>query len=1452
VVTLATTAEAQSDSFLSRTWNAIIQLFSPTSTASGFQTQDISTCRTITTSGLHTLDNDITGVQTCINITVNDVVLDCNNFKISISSLLQYGSLINATKVNNVTVMNCNLNASQRYTFAIDMGSVSNLTIINNRITISGNQARALDLNDLNDSLIDDNIITNTGNTETAVVIVSGAIRTTISNNSLYSTNAGSSTGIQFTEVAGNRENRIAGNNVTMSLSSGNIPKGITMTTGHNVTIVDNFVRLTAGSSGAAGITTSNTEGNLTNNTVLMDAPGYNCYGLQLSTSRLRVVNNNLSGTQAAVYDPGGTTPSLFINNTLYTGITGNMWYYGTGPPGNDTFLNTTLAIPRAGLKVPYFTSNGANLLLYNSDIVVNNRSVYVNTATRPQFNTSSIVRFTNVFFTDPRIMVDYNENHSRVPCPPSLCTVRTIDMDAGIIEFNVSHFTTYSVQDGLYGTIYESTTMTQDIECEDTCFNIAAPNVVLDCAGHTMNYSQRTTGNGVTVLGVDNAVIKNCNILNSPGKSLAHAINITSSNYTQVIDNNITIYGHTSAAGDYIYGIVMGRSNFNTLSRNNIVSRAMAGQCMGLMFFDGMQNNEISHNNITTISIASGSGNSYGIYLWGANISNNDIADNTVNSTGTDGWNMAVFLQQIGGPVRNNTVRGNRLTVNGTSASQYNYAVSLTGVDVNNSVIDNEISASAPSDHATGVVITNTGAGVLVAHNHISAVGSSFTNYGLSISNSANNTIFNNTIRTGGTLDNYGMSITNSPYNHIIGNDIRTSGSGNTNFGIYTENNTQIANNTIITAGGINNHGIYLNRAACNITNNSIRTSGTGTSHPFYLSAANNSKLAGNNGTCADTGCYDVYITGGSAGVEVNSTRIESTFNWMYATTAASFNDITFSLNGTSVHYASLTPTSSFDMPKTALQLGRIFAYVNSTAKSWLNRSADITFTRYYKYNPQILVNFNDNTGLNPCPADVCTISYSDPDTGILSFNVSHFTNFTVQGDAILISGIDVYNTTNQTASINWTTTPAGNTTFNYGTTTALGTKAYNTSFLTYHNLNLTGLQNNTQYFYNITACDSAYNCSTVGPYSFTTQNNTRPPPTINDIGTHDTTNQTTNINWTTTPATNTTIDYGTDPDNLASTVYNTSFLTYHDINLTGLQNNTQYYYNITSCTSDNICTTEGPNSFTTQNNTMPISHPPNITSITAQSTNPATNDSRQNITRTIGAIVDNVPTTYTTYTNWVINGNKTKILELPFDAEEGLENEMTSDAALNHNGSINGGVNWTSNGGHDGKGAYEWTQTGGERIVVDQPDSLDINHITVDIWFKTTASEGHPQKGLFSKHDGGNSWFLSMDNPGRCTNSTGAPQSAIVWYHSGQSVCTPFDLDDGQWHHLIATKTNQKLAVYVDRKNNSDILLTSISDTASANPVEIGNSPNTDIPWNGTIDHPIILLCCITIPRL
>ena len=95
---------------------------------------------------------------------------------------------------------------------------------------------------------------------------------------------------------------------------------------------------------------------------------------------------------------------------------------------------------------------------------------------------------------------------------------------------------------------------------------------------------------------------------------------------------------------------------------------------------------------------------------------------------------------------------------------------------------------------------------------------------------------------------------------------------------------------------------------------------------------------------------------------------------------------------------------------------------------------------------------------------------------------------NVTIDDTPPIIANVSNASITYQGATISWDTDELANTSVNYGTTTALGTKSNLGTLALAHSRALASLSASTRYYYNVTSCDEAGNCNTSGPYNFTT----------------------------------------------------------------------------------------------------------------------------------------------------------------------------------------------------------------------------------------------------------------------------------------------------------------------------------------------------------------------------
>jgi parallel beta-helix repeat protein len=203
-------------------------------------------------------------------------------------------------------------------------------------------------------------------------------------------------------------------------------------------------------------------------------------------------------------------------------------------------------------------------------------------------------------------------------------------------------------------GMITSSVTLTNDVTSTGTCFNINASNVVLDCAGYTINYSNSGGADevGVYINNFNNLTIQNCGfVLGNATTEEQPAIYFLNSYNGTVINNTI------STTGDSSYGL---RLHFSSLTIQNNTISTTGDFAYGVFVRDDttatIQNN--------TISTAGEYG--YGIYLNSA--SNSTIQNNVVTTTGDIGPGM-YFSESS-----NSTIQNNIINVSGSSSSAFEF----------------------------------------------------------------------------------------------------------------------------------------------------------------------------------------------------------------------------------------------------------------------------------------------------------------------------------------------------------------------------------------------------------------------------------------------------------------------------------------------------------------------------------------------------------------------------------------------------------------------------------------------------------------------------------------------------------------------------------------------------------------------------------------------------------
>lgn len=210
-----------------------------------------------------------------------------------------------------------------------------------------------------------------------------------------------------------------------------------------------------------------------------------------------------------------------------------------------------------------------------------------------------------------------------------------------------VSACGTLSTQDELY-------TLNQDVASDDTCFVISNTGITLDCDGHTIEYANVSTGQGIELSGsADNTTIKNC-IIRQVNASVQDSAGI----YANSDDhNNLDVTNNTFDIEcedcDGVYLFSTGKTNMS-FSFNNFTHGNSASNSHGIIMRSDFG---YIFNNTFYIDQA---GSSAGAISLQSGSNNNSIYNNHVIYTNFFG----IYDDGDGDLVYNNTINHRRYCV--------------------------------------------------------------------------------------------------------------------------------------------------------------------------------------------------------------------------------------------------------------------------------------------------------------------------------------------------------------------------------------------------------------------------------------------------------------------------------------------------------------------------------------------------------------------------------------------------------------------------------------------------------------------------------------------------------------------------------------------------------------------------------------------------------------------
>ena len=418
---------------------------------------------------------------------------------------------------------------------------------------------------------------------------------------------------------------------------------------------------------------------------------------------------------------------------------------------------------------------------------------------------------------------------------------------------------------------------VTQNIVSLNSCFNIKADNVTLDCQG----YNLTVTGDVIRSdqPGYDYITVKNCIAYYYQWESSTYFISFINTKYS-IIRNNTVIWKGKAGSSVNSYGIQIGQysdpdTGYNQILNNTFIAQPETSGRLDAIYITSDGGNNIIADNVMEVNIGEG------IRLWATH--NNNITNNRIIS-----GNRGVRMESGS---TNSSIVGNNIS--SSSEAIYSEASSQRIYILNNTLLSNYYSAvnvtscalaiisgnnitskagSNPYSHAVSLLSS----GAQVTNNKIIMEASGGNDhYGVSFDTCSGN-ITNNNISTSNTVSgppNHGIGLKSSPNINISNNNISIR-SGASSSGVFIQlssDNTTVFNNTINTSspssGGVSIIGTTQNK----ILNNTIYIDSYSRPAVRFESTSNN-LVSGNNIEAKGSGAHAVMLVGSNSNSFINN----------------------------------------------------------------------------------------------------------------------------------------------------------------------------------------------------------------------------------------------------------------------------------------------------------------------------------------------------------------------------------------------------------------------------------------------------------------------------------------------------------------------------------------------------------------------------------------------------
>ena len=541
--------------------------------------------------------------QACINITADNVVLDCNGAWISGNDNENTAGIWTAR--NNVTVKNCNV---QNFSYGIFSQGVST-SILNNSVyvpmnsTVNAQAWQGIELKANKYGNVSGNSVyaytsimqtTGTPPYRPDGILLWNSVNSTVSNNSAYSYGNNS---VAINIYSSSNYNNISRNFISTNSSSGMGVYIYASCTGNN--IYSNVIG-TSGSNGYGVYTLSSSDAN-------------NIYWNSITTSYSASAEG--VGAQAIYIQTGNNT--IYNNSINTTGAFGyGIWISGASASWNKILGNTVNTYGAGSFGSYLYNSASFNNVTFN--VISTNGSSSYGFYLRTSANNNSI--------SSNNIVTNSTSGYGIY-----LYTVNLDNIFSNII--NTSGSNGYGVY--LYNSASNNTVSSNAISTNGSAgygvYTLSSSDAnSISWNNITTSYDASTEGAGAQAIYLQtgyNAVFSN-NINTSGNFGYGIWLSGASANWNNVTGNSIT----TSGLAYGLYGL---SSSYNNILSNTILTKRGGSHSDGIGLVMVALYNNISFNTI----VAADQGVSFGGAGPGPYF--NNVLQNSINSTGASGIRM-------------------------------------------------------------------------------------------------------------------------------------------------------------------------------------------------------------------------------------------------------------------------------------------------------------------------------------------------------------------------------------------------------------------------------------------------------------------------------------------------------------------------------------------------------------------------------------------------------------------------------------------------------------------------------------------------------------------------------------------------------------------------------------------------------------------------------------------